>query len=86
MATKILPDFCFGTHPVTDEVVLIKAFESGYWPYNNGGSKGRDKARELNEKLGVTPAQAEAMMAGSMFGWGCPAADPDTYDENGKIK
>jgi hypothetical protein len=32
----------------------------------------------INE--GITANQKEAMLAGSMFGWEVPAADPDTYD------
>ena len=37
----------------------------------------------MNRKLGVSEAQAEAMKAGSMFGWDTPAADPKNYNENG---
>lgn len=36
-----------------------------------------------NARLGVTPAQREAMLAGSMFGWDTPAANPDMYDAEG---
>lgn len=36
-------------------------------------------ANRLNTRLGVTPAQIEAMQAGSMFGWEVPGADPDKY-------
>lgn len=36
-------------------------------------------AERLNERNGVTPAQFEAMQAGSMFGWEIPGADPDNY-------
>jgi hypothetical protein len=28
----------------------------------------------MNEKLGVSPAHAEAMLVGSMFGWDVPGA------------
>ena len=35
--------------------------------------------------MGVTPAQAEAMLAGSMFGWNVPAANPKNYDKDGKL-
>ena len=41
---------------------------------------------ETNEKLGVSRAQAEAMLAGSMFGWQTQAADPCSYDEQGHMK
>ena len=31
-----------------------------------------------------SPQESEAALAGSMFGWHCPAADPDSYDEQGR--
>lgn len=37
----------------------------------------------MNRRGGVSKAQAEAMKAGSMFGFHIPAADPKNYDENG---
>jgi len=40
----------------------------------------------LNKSRGVTPAQREAMTAGSMFGWHVPAANTDNYDAEGKLK
>lgn len=42
-------------------------------------------ASYYNKNAGVTPAQFEAMRAGSMFGWEHPAADPKNYDENGVL-
>lgn len=33
-------------------------------------------AEQLNKSLGVTPAQAEAMLIGSMCGWHVPGANP----------
>lgn len=81
-----LPEYCFSVHNITDEVILIKRGESGYYPYFDGTFKGEDEAKRLNDEIEVTPAQAEAMFVGSMFGWYVPGADPKTYDENGKSK
>lgn len=36
-------------------------------------------AERLNKAAAVTVQQKEAMIAGSMFGWDVPGADPDTY-------
>ena len=35
---------------------------------------------ELNEKLGVTPSQRQAMEIGSLAGWDAPGADPKAYE------
>lgn len=76
-----LPDYCYSTLLTTGETILIKKGESGY--YKTIQQKPAD---ELNALIGVTKAEAEAMYAGSMFGWGTSAANPDNYDENGKPK
>lgn len=60
-------------------VIGVRRGESGYWPVYT-----QLTAAELNEGK-CTPAQAAAMHAGSMFGWDVPAADPDLYDEQGRI-
>lgn len=51
-----------------------------------GREKNRAFVLETNEKLGVSRAQAAAMLAGSMFGWQTQAADPCSYDEQGRMK
>ena len=38
----------------------------------------------VNEANGVTRAQEAAMVAGSMFGWQVPGADPKNYDDQGQ--
>lgn len=81
----LLPEQCYGTLH-TGKLIIIKYGEKGY--YNTDiENEGKDAMKELtnkmNEKLGVTKAQAAAMLAGSMYGWSCPAANPKSYDENG---
>lgn len=79
-----LPEFSFVALSSNDEVVVVKRGVSGYWPYNDGMYKGKDSATTLNVMIDVTPAQAAAMLAGSMFGWNCPGANPDNYDKDGR--
>ena len=66
----------------------MKKGESGYYK-TNILSNDRTEAQKIvdgyNDKLGITKAQAEAMVAGSMFGWHVPAADPKNYDKDGKL-
>ncbi len=63
-----------------------KKAETGYYKADiEGGSKeqNRQLADEYNRKLGVSKAQAEAMSAGSLFGWDVSGADPKNYDMDG---
>ncbi len=60
---------------------LVKFGESGYYPAKSGydfvgytEDQVRKRVGELNDQLDVPPAVAEAMFAGSMFGWHVPAA------------
>ena len=81
-----LPEQCYGVLPSTGEISIIKKGETGYYSTDiNMGSKEENAAlvEEYNQKAGVSKAQAAAMLAGSMFGWAAPAADPKNYDENG---
>ena len=63
---------------------------------NRLGETTKKVLTEVGKKVGLdevvvtstlrTPlAQAEAMLAGSMFGWHVQGADPKSYDENGKL-
>jgi len=79
-----LPKLCFSILRSTGALICIKRGESGYYP-SDWDTGNPDQNRELadynNQQLGVTAAQRKAMEAGSMFGWGCPAADPRSYPE-----
>lgn len=81
MNIEKLPEYCYGTLPSTGDIIIVKRGESGYYPISVNSQK---QADSLNAAIGVTRAQAEAMMYGSMFGWDTPASDPDYYDEEGR--
>jgi len=81
-----LPDTCYAALETEDNIILIEKGEPGYVQteiHPDAGQTKQEAADSINEKLGVTKAQAAAMVAGSMFGWEVPAADPKNYDEKG---
>lgn len=81
-----LPEVCFSILPSTGDVIIIKHGESGYYrcEYSTEDKVfNREFANDRNANLGVSKAQVEAMLAGSMYGWDVPAADPKSYDVNG---
>ena len=83
-----LPEVCYSILPSTGDVIIIKHGESGYYrcEYSTEDKAfNREFANDRNAKLGVSKAQIEAMLAGSMYGWDVPAADPKSYDENGTL-
>ena len=78
-----LPELCFSTLKATGQLICIKRGESGYYPSEwDTGDKERnvELADELNENLGVTPSQRQAMEIGSLAGWEVPGADPRNYE------
>ncbi len=80
-----LPELCFSTLRTTGDLICIKRGETGYYPSKwDTGDKERnvELADELNENLGVTPIQRQAMEVGSMAGWDVPGADPAKYQED----
>lgn len=70
-----LPDACYSVLPSTGELISISLYEKGYT--RCGGSKPNPEENRLfadtsNKIFGITRAQEEAMLAGSMFGWMFP--------------
>lgn len=82
--TNGLPDICLATLPSTGALIRIKRGEKGYFPsdWDTGDAvKNRSLADYYNRKRGITRAQEEAMLCGSMCGWDCPGADPAQYEK-----
>ena len=76
-----LPELCFSTLRTTGQLICIKRGETGYYPsdWDTGDKEGNvELADELNEDLGVTPIQRQAMEIGSMAGWMCLVLTPNT--------
>ena len=83
-----LPEVCYSILPSTGDVIIIKHGESGYYrcEYSTEDKAfNREFANDRNANLGVSKAQVEAMLAGSMYGWDVSAADPKSYDVNGTL-
>ena len=84
----LLPQFCYTLMPSSGELIRIERGRKGYEKASYGSTSdpavNRKTADTRNREMGVTRAQEEAMLAGSLFGWHTKAADPRSYDENGQ--
>ena len=81
-----LPDQCYVFVQSENKIGIVNKGEKGYIDSksaNGKPSENRALVDDLNGKLGITKAQAEAMKAGSLLGWDCPAAEPKNYNEKG---
>lgn len=85
-ADPVLPLQCYSTLPSTGELILIYRGKDGYSPCGASTDDPKENLRMAevrNTRHGVSKAKEAAMVAGSMFGWNVPAADPKNYDSNG---
>ena len=82
---KSLPERCFGYLKATGEIVVLQKGQKGFAPTGKYAENEtpQECVDSLNAAMDVTRAQSAAMMAGSMFGWDAPAADPASYDDQG---
>lgn len=81
-----IPEVCYAFEEVDCRVIGILRGEIGYrgidnLPQHLAGNASASKAwvDNRNNAMGVTPAQREAMIAGSMFGWNLLLVDPAKF-------
>lgn len=81
-----LPEVCYGKVPDKQAIVMFERGVDG-WRSASAVAKGRTSQKlvdEWNGELGVSKAQAAAMLGGATLGWDTFAADPKNYDEQGQ--
>ena len=81
-----LPDLCWSVNQADGRLICIKKGENGCFPSERetgSAEKNRRIADDSNQRRGITSAQEQAMVAGSMFGWDSPGADPRCYEQHG---
>ena len=85
--TPPLPEKCFTVQPSSGELIAIERYKPGYQVSPMAYFKGKtpqQTADVLNDDMGVTRAQAAAMLAGATLGWTSSAADPSRYNKRGR--
>ena len=70
-----LPRACASRSLVDGTPIMLKRGVSGYFSLHPDTDVDR-----FNKEHGITMEQVNAMVAGSMFGWGSPGADPKEGD------
>lgn len=86
---QVMPYTCFSILPSSGELIMIERNHRGYIRVpqsERDAEKNRLTADKMNERFGVSKAQEAAMLAGSMFGWNVPGANPKRYDKDGRPK
>ena len=82
-----LPETCFSVLPSSGQLIIIRHGERGYYPseWDTGSrEENREIASSHNARRGITDIQDAAMLAGSMFGWNTPGANPQWYLDNAR--
>jgi len=72
LVPAFLPEIAYAKHPIDGFTVRIERGTLGFFESPRFRNSDPDV---LNFRLGVTPIAAAAMLAGSMFGWTCPAVE-----------
>ena len=65
------------------QIIEISRYQDGYQLAKFVPDNAKKLAELMNKGNGVTKSQAAAMLWGSMYGWECPEAFPDAYDDEG---
>ena len=89
MRRNELPDFCLSTLPSSGQLIILKRGERGYYASDWDTGKREENqniAQEHNRRRGISDIQEAAMIAGSMFGWSLPGADPQWYLDNARYR
>ena len=87
MRRNDLPETCFSILPSSGQLIIIRCGEHGYYPseWDTGSrEENREIASSHNARRGITDIQEAAMLAGSMFGWNTPGANPQWYLDNAR--
>lgn len=75
-----LPSRCYAMHPSDNTLIVLQRGMPGFLTIAPTIRTSQDSVDKLNNDLGVTKAQAQAMLTGSMFGWNVPGADPEEWE------
>lgn len=85
----LLPPRCVAVEPSTGQFINLRRGVHGYWgsewSRSDDPQYNRQSADLINKRMGVTKAQEQAMLCGSMFTWDSKLADPRSYDEQGQL-
>lgn len=83
-----LPNLCYAINPENEKLIIITKGEkeiTDVTDERNTPEQNRKLADGHNAEMGVTKAQAEAMLGGITNGWQTPSANPQNYNEQGKF-